>query len=134
MADTFSASCVLTSIPPCSETNRRFGADQVIASMDSGLSPIVLDSRELLLDPHGVLVVLCDRLGIGFDDRMLSWTPGAPPEDGVWAEHWYARVHQSSGFRPYRPRSERIPPDLAPLLDACWPLYARLYEHPLRAA
>ena len=102
--------------------------------LDSGLSPIVLDSRELLLDPHGVLVVLCDRLGIGFDERMLSWTPGARPEDGVWAEHWYARLHESSGFKAYKPRSEPVPPDLEPLLEECLPLYAHLYEHAIRSA
>jgi hypothetical protein len=31
---------------------------------------------------------------------MLRWPAGPKPFDGVWAPHWYAAVHRSTGFEP----------------------------------
>ena len=50
--------------------------------------PIVIDSREFLLDPDSMLRLFCDRLGVGFDPKMLHWPSGARDSDGVWARHW----------------------------------------------
>ncbi len=99
---------------------------------DVGRTPAVLDSRELLLDPRGVLTELCRMLGIPFDERMLAWPPGPRREDGVWAEYWYEQVHRSSGFRPYQPKQGPFPIELEPLLEECRPLYERLYEHAIK--
>jgi Sulfotransferase domain len=98
-----------------------------------GQQPPVLDARELLLDPQGVLGQLCDRLGLAFDPAMLSWPAGGRPEDGVWARHWYANVHRSTGFAPYRERPLEIPAPLRPLLNRCLPYYESLYAEALRA-
>jgi Sulfotransferase domain len=100
--------------------------------LDKGTNPAVLDSRELLLDPPGVLSALCHHLGIEFDKRMLSWPKGAITEDGVWAKHWYHAVHKSSGFSSYVEK-KHFPERLQGLLDACLPHYARLFEHAIRA-
>ncbi|MDH4109317.1 MAG: sulfotransferase family protein [Gammaproteobacteria bacterium] len=97
-----------------------------------GQEPSVLDSRELLLDPEGVLRQLCSRLSMEFDERMLRWEPGPRPEDGIWADHWYQSVHRSTGFAPYR-RKEGFPARLEPLLAECRPHYENLYAHALRA-
>jgi len=97
-----------------------------------GQQAIVLDSRELLLDPAGVLRQLCRALDIDFDESMLRWEPGARPEDGIWARHWYQAVHRSTGFAPYR-RKQDFPERLTPLWDECRPYYERLYAHALRA-
>lgn len=86
----------------------------------------VLDSNEVLKNPRQVLSILCERLGLAFDERMLTWPAGARPEDGVWAKYWYANVHRSTGFQPYRPRHDLFPARLQPLLDACLPLYEEL--------
>lgn len=96
-----------------------------------GRRPIVLDSRPLLEDPPGVLTALCDRLGLDFDPAMLSWSAGPKPEDGVWARHWYHRVHRSTGFEPYEERHRSVPGHLIGLLEQCRPLYERLREHAL---
>ncbi len=98
-----------------------------------GKEPPVLDSRELLLDPPGVLHQLCERLGIPFDSAMLSWPAGPRPEDGVWAPHWYGSVHRSTAFAPYVPTSDSFPPRLRPILEECRPHYEKLYAHALRA-
>jgi len=98
-----------------------------------GQEPPVLVARELLLDPRGVLGQLCARLGIGFDERMLSWKPGARPEDGIWAPHWYANVHRSSGFQKYVRKEAPFPARLEPLLAECRPHFAELERLALRA-
>lgn len=98
-----------------------------------GQDPPVLESAPLLQDPRGVLSELCRRVGITFDERMLSWKPGPRPEDGVWAPHWYHNVHRSNSFEPYRPKSEPFPPRLEPLLAQCLPHYERLSRLAIRA-
>ncbi len=98
-----------------------------------GQQPVVLDSRELLKNPRAILTRLCEELDIPFDQNMLSWSPGAREEDGVWARHWYHRVHESSGFSPYRAKTEPFPLHLEPLLEKCRPYYQRMFEFALKA-
>jgi hypothetical protein len=98
-----------------------------------GQRPVVLDSRELLRNPRTILTGLCEELDIPFDQNMLRWSPGPREEDGVWAHHWYHRVHESSGFSPYRPKTEPFPAHLEPLLAQCQPYYRRMFEFALRA-
>lgn len=97
-----------------------------------GQDPIVVDSTLTLQDPGSVLRQLCGRLGIDFDGAMLSWEAGPRPEDGVWAPHWYASVHRSTGFGPPRQHAEPFPDRLRPLLEACLPLYETLAVEALR--
>ncbi len=97
-----------------------------------GQQPAILDSRELLLDPGGVLEKLCTQLGIPFEEAMLSWPAGPRPEDGIWAKHWYHSLHESTGFSPYVEKKD-FPEKLEPLLAKCKPWYDKLYEHAIRA-
>lgn len=96
------------------------------AILDEGQDPLVLDSRLLLTDPRSVLSKLCDRIGIPFEEAMLTWPAGPKPEDGVWARFWYESVHRSTGFAPYRAKDEPVPERLIPLLTQAQPLYQRL--------
>ena len=98
----------------------------------AGRSPVVLDSRELLLDPRAVLEQLCTAVGLEFNETMLHWPAGPRPEDGVWAPHWYHAVHQSTGFAPYVPKTD-FPVRLEGLLAECAPWYEKLFAHALRA-
>lgn len=100
--------------------------------VDRGQHPVVLDSRQLLLDPAGVLQKLCTHLGLSFDAFMLTWRSGPREEDGVWAPHWYHAVHQSTGFSPYVEKTV-FPEQLLVLLQECEPWYEKLYQHALRA-
>lgn len=100
--------------------------------LEAGQQPAVLDSRELLLDPAGVLNALCRHIGLEFTAAMLSWPAGPRAEDGVWAPHWYHAVHKSTGFGKYTPKSG-FPERLEPLLAECEPWYERLYEKSIRA-
>ncbi len=101
--------------------------------LGQGLDPVVLDAKQLLLDPPGVLRSACDRLGIPFHEAMLRWPAGPKPEDGVWAKHWYANVRASTGFSPYTPRTGDFPEGLKPLLEESVPLYERLREYAIPA-
>lgn len=100
---------------------------------EKGQDPPVLEARELLLDPRGVLEELCRRLGIPIDEAMLSWPAGPRPEDGVWAPYWYHNVHRSTGFMPYREKDQPFPPQLDPLLAECLPHYQALHAEAIRA-
>ncbi len=101
--------------------------------VSSGQKPAVIDSRELLLDPTGVLHQLCKHLEIGFTEQMLRWPAGPRAEDGIWARHWYHAVHQSTGFSLYAEKTD-FPSHLKPLLSECAPFYERLFEHAFRAS
>src|SRR5690606_15786138 len=74
----------------------------------TGVTPPVIDSRDVLSDPKGVLTRLCARIGVPFDESMLAWEPGPRPEDGVWAPHWYDNVNNSTGFARYTPKNETV--------------------------
>jgi hypothetical protein len=97
-----------------------------------GQQPAIIDSRELLLDPAGVLQQLCTHLDIEFNTTMLSWPAGRRAEDGIWEKHWYQTVHQSTGFATYQAK-ENFPDALLNLLAECKPFYEQLFEHALRA-
>ena len=83
-------------------------------------------------DPRGVLTQLCTRLGIAFDPAMLKWKAGPRDFDGVWAPHWYASVHRSTGFQPYAPKTKPFPARLRPLLDECGPYFDALARRAIR--
>jgi hypothetical protein len=100
--------------------------------VEAGQNPAVLDSRELLLDPPGVLGRLCEHLDISYTQDMLTWPVGARPEDGVWASHWYHAVHKSKGFSPYVAKSD-FPQHLNALLAECQPWYDKLFAHAIIA-
>ncbi len=99
------------------------------ATIAEGNEPIVVDSKTLLLDPPDVLAKLCERLGLDFDDAMLSWPAGPKPEDGVWADHWYHAVHRSTGFATWEPKDAALLPELEPVLERSNELYERLLPY-----
>jgi hypothetical protein len=104
--------------------------DRMLAS---GRTPIVVDSAELLTDPESVLSQLCALLDLPYEAAMLSWPPGPKSEDGVWASHWYAGVHASTGFSPHQPKTGAFPAELEAIYAGCEPLYRRLSEFAIRA-
>jgi hypothetical protein len=97
-----------------------------------GQQAIVLDSRELLLDPEVVLRQLCAKLDLTFEQGMLHWPSGPRNEDGIWAKHWYQAVHKSTGFSDYQAKTH-FPAALETLLDECRPWYDKLFALAIRA-
>ncbi len=97
-------------------------------------NPPVVDSKDVLLDPPGVLSKLCDAVGIAFTDAMLNWPPGIRDTDGVWAKHWYKKVEPTTGFGTYKPKDDEVPQSLLGLLDECNALYEKMAARRLRVS
>ena len=101
------------------------------ASQD-GSKPPIIDSRDVLENPRGILGMLCQQLDIPFSEDMLSWQAGPRDCDGIWGEYWYDSVWLSTGFSPYRPRVGKLPPTLDAVLEQATPLYEELYSKRMR--
>ena len=86
-------------------------------------TPIILDSKYLLQSPELMLNKLCDILEISFDKKMLKWKKGARKEDGIWAKHWYANIHNSTGFLPYTGKEIKLSGSNVTLAKKCSPYY-----------
>jgi len=98
----------------------------------TGETPIVIDSREFLLQPEAMLRALCARLGIDFDDNMLSWPKGTRGSDGVWAKYWYDSVCNSSGFATHEEKPLSLKSREQTIADQARPFYEALYQYRLQ--
>lgn len=96
-----------------------------------GQAPPVVDAADILADPAGTLAALCARLGLAWDEAMLSWPAGRHPADGPWAPHWYATVEASTGFGPPEGPLPDLPPEARRLAERCRPCYERLAAYRL---
>ena len=97
-----------------------------------GASPVVIDSSDIRRDPGTMLRALCGALGLPWDAAMLSWPAGGHPSDGVWAAHWYASVHGSTGFAPAEGDLPHLDGARAKLARAAMPAYEALGAARLR--
>jgi len=93
----------------------------------TGRVPPIVDARDVLENPRGMLSRLCAAVGVGFEEGMLTWPPGRRDTDGIWAKHWYDAVEKSTGFQPYQPKNELVPSQLLPLLAECMKCYETLH-------
>jgi hypothetical protein len=126
-------SLVLTSYAKVREepTLEDLGLPQQLELFETFGGPVV-DAVDVLRDPRSTLTLLCDALGIGFHEAMLSWPAGPRDTDGVWARYWYSSVESSTGFAPYVPASgDPLPDRLKPLLERCRPYYNALSPYRL---
>jgi hypothetical protein len=93
----------------------------------TGRVPPVVDAADVLRDPRRILTLLCEAVGVEFNDRMLCWEPGLRATDGVWARYWYKEVETTTGFRPYKAKGEAVPEHLNEILRGCEAYYRRLH-------
>ncbi len=73
---------------------------QQIVALTGQAVPII-DAKDVLQDPATILSRLCDEFAIEFSKQMLVWPSGRRDSDGIWANHWYNAVEQSTGFQAY---------------------------------
>ncbi len=86
---------------------------------------LVVDAEDILRDPRAMLGLLCARLGLEFEEGMLSWPAGARLDDGVWGKHWYGAVERSTGFAA--PKNEYLGNiEMQALVEQAIPYYGRL--------
>ena len=95
---------------------------------EGGIPYVILNAKNVLLNPERQLTTLCEKLNIRFQYSMLDWEAGPREEDGIWAKYWYESVHKSTGFGPYREKNESVPPNLHSLYKECMYYYEKM-EH-----
>ena len=113
------------------------GAAEQVALYDEAVrlgdaTPLVIDSADVRRAPEAMLRALCEALGIGFQDTMLAWPAGGRPEDGVWAAHWYAAVHGSTGFAAAEGPLPDVPGPLRAVCAEAMPYYETLRARALK--
>lgn len=104
------------------------------AKQRTGQIPAVIDARDVLLDPHGMLQRLCRHIDIPFDTTMLVWKSGLHETDGIWGRHWYGNVMETTGFGGYRPKMGVLADEYRDLLDRCQDLYDELADAKIHLA
>lgn len=108
-----------------------FVRDEIASNQQAASAPAVVDAKDVLQNPERILQLLCDAIGVEFDNAMLSWPPGLRETDGIWAKYWYADVARSTSFQPYKPKNDPVPTHLREIHDRCRECYDRLYAHRL---
>lgn len=98
----------------------------------TGRTPPVIDSRDVLENPSGVLKRLCESLDLSFTEAMLSWPPGPRETDGIWAKHWYDAVLKTTTFQPYRPKNEPVPDELQEVLAEAEAIYEQMARYRIK--
>lgn len=93
----------------------------------TGEVPPVIDSKDVLLDPRGVLTKFCNRIGIDFSEKMLNWPKGSRDTDGIWGKYWYNNVINSTGFNPYTLKNSEVPDEYKSIYKESLKLYEDLH-------
>ncbi len=100
----------------------------------TGTPPPVVDSDDLLENPHGMTRAFCDAVDIPFMPEALSWEPGGDPSEHSWWDggSFHANLAQSTGLTPQKRRYvdlDDTPPRVQQVYRRMKPHYDRLYAH-----
>ena len=90
---------------------------------ETGRNPIVIDSKDILINPRRTLSIMCEKIDIPFMEEMLYWPSGPRKSDGVWAKHWYQNVEASTGFTPFLEKQIQVSNKYSDILDECMDAY-----------
>jgi hypothetical protein len=101
----------------------------------TGTPAPIIDSDDLLEDPHTVIRRWCDTVGIEFIESALSWEPGARDEVSWWdGGSFHANLRNSSGLVPQtRTYTEigDVPDRVRAIYDDCLVHYEHLHSYRL---
>ena len=89
----------------------------------------VVDAKDILLNPEGMLRQLCSLFDIVFEETMLSWDKGPHPQDGIWGKYWYDKLWESTTFSLYEEKESIIDDTYKDILDKCIQIYDELYQY-----
>jgi hypothetical protein len=92
-------------------------------AVNLGQQPVVVDSDDIRGNPRATLSMLCDAIGVPYQEEMLTWPAGGHACDGIWAKHWYGAVHRSTGFAGAEGPLPVIPDALQPTLNKALEIY-----------
>ena len=105
--------------------------DLLLSLLKMNKNPIVIDSKNLLLNPQKTLTKICQNIKIPFYGSMLKWEKGGIKEDGIWAKYWYENVHESTKFYHNENKTKIIPEEYKCLVGECNKYYNKLLEYSL---
>jgi len=101
-----------------------------------GKPPPVIDSDDLLENPHAVVSAWCDAVGIPFKAEALSWQPGARDEVSWWdGGSFHANLRDSDGLKPQKRayvEIGKVPAAVRAIYERAVPHYECLHAHRLR--
>ncbi|MEO3415056.1 sulfotransferase family protein [Roseovarius sp. CAU 1744] len=100
----------------------------------NGSPPPVIDSDDLLENPHDMTRAFCAAVDIPFIPEALSWEPGGDPSAHSWWDggSFHANLAQSTGLKPQKRKYVSLadtPPRVQQVYRRMKPHYDRLYEH-----
>ena len=85
----------------------------------TGDFPIVINAKDVLMNPKKVIMMICDMININFEVEMLSWPSGKRDSDGVWAPHWYSEVEKTTAFQPYSQKNVVLDSKWKDIYNSC---------------
>ena len=94
---------------------------------ETGEPPPLIDSDDLLEDPHGLVEVYCNAVGVPFIPEALSWEPGERREV-LWYDTnsvWHENLKNSDGLKP-QPRKDA---DISATPQWVQDMYAEFLPH-----
>ncbi len=100
-----------------------------------GTPPPVLDSDGLLENPHHMVEVWCNAVGIPFIEEALSWEPGARDEVSWWdGGSFHKNLRDSDGLKPQKRKyveMDFLPDRVKAVYERVLPHYQHLKNHSL---
>ena len=91
-----------------------------------GAPPPVIDSDDLLADPHGLVRVWAEAVGIAWMPEALSWEPGPRDEVSWWdGGSFHENLRHSDGLKP----QARTSIDIADAPQRVQDVHAELLPH-----
>ncbi len=102
----------------------------------NGKAPPVIDSDDLLEDPHKMTKIFCQSVDIPFIPDALSWEAGGDPSEHSWWDggSFHANLANSTGLTPQTRRYvelESTPQRVQQVHRRMKPHYDQLYKHRL---
>jgi len=99
----------------------------------TGDFPIVINAKNVLMNPKKVIMMLCDIINIDFEEEMLSWPSGKRDSDGVWAPYWYSEVEKTTAFQPYSQKNVVLDSKWKDIYNSCMTDYEFLNSFSIKA-
>ncbi|MEM8980127.1 MAG: sulfotransferase family protein [Pseudomonadota bacterium] len=101
-----------------------------------GSPPPVIDSDDLLENPHGMTKAFCHALNLPFLEHALSWEPGADTSSYSWWDggSFHQNLKNSTGLKPQIRKYvdlEDAPERVRQVHRRMQPHYDHLYQHRL---
>ncbi len=102
-----------------------------------GATPPVIDSDDLLEDPHGIVEAYSNAMGFDFKPEALSWEPGTRSEV-LWYDKqgvWHENLKNSDGLKPQPRKAGDIsdePDWVKEIYGICMEHYEYLHDFRLR--